>query len=72
MSRPDRSSPGAGRRRWPTVLAAVLLVALAVVLVWLLVTDALLGDDAGSSGAAAPARPDRAATQEAVPAGPTP
>lgn len=39
----------APRRRWPTVLAVAVLTAVLVVVVWLLVVNVLLGDDAGSS-----------------------
>lgn len=68
MTRPDRTPPP-GRRRWPTVLAVALAVAVVVVVVWLLLTEALLGDDAGSGAAAVPGHADRPAAQQVVLAG---
>lgn len=61
------SSPGR-RRRWPTVLALAVLTAVLVVLGWLLVTNVLLGDDAGSgAGPTATASPGTGATPSSAP-----
>ncbi|MGJ7440712.1 GerMN domain-containing protein [Aquipuribacter sp. MA13-6] len=66
------TTPAPGRRRrWPTVLAVAVLTAVLVVLVWLLVVNVLLGDDAGSdAGPTTTASPTTDVTTSAEPSEP--
>lgn len=50
---PARHEPPLSTRRWLRAAALAVLIALAVVVVWLLVVGVLLGDDAGSNTPAA-------------------
>lgn len=49
MSTTTPTTGADGRRRWPVVLAVAVGVVAIIVVVWLLVVRALLGDDAGST-----------------------